>query len=58
MRAINPGHIPNTFTDAALCEVVNSIAGRTCTLLDNVNYNFEVSPLSAVYPTVLSAISV
>jgi hypothetical protein len=37
---------------------LHDIAGRTSTLLEIVNYNFEVSLLSAVYPTNLSAISV
>jgi hypothetical protein len=58
MCAINPGHIPKTFTDAALREVVDSIAGRTDTLLEIVEYNFEVSLLSTVYSTDLSAVSV
>ena len=37
---------------------LHDIAGCTGTLLEIVNYNFEVSLLSAVYPTNLGAISV
>jgi fatty acid synthase subunit beta len=58
MCAINPGHIPKTCADAALRKVVDSIAGRIGTLLEIVNYDFEVSLPPAVYPTDLRAISV
>ena len=42
MCAVNPSRISKTFTDAALREVVDSIAVRTSTLLEIVNYNVEV----------------
>ena len=42
MCAVNPSRISKTFTDAALREVVDSIAVRTGTLLEIVNYNVEV----------------
>ena len=41
--AINPSQVSTTFSDAALCEVVDSIATRTTSLLEIVNYNAEVS---------------
>ena len=44
MCAVNPSRISKTFTDAALHEVVDSIAVRTSTLLEIVNYNVEVCP--------------
>ena len=37
---------------------LRDITGCTSTLLKIANYNFEVSLLSAVYPTNISAISV
>jgi len=40
--AVNPSRISKTFTDAALREVVDSIAVRT-TLLEIINYNVKVS---------------
>jgi fatty acid synthase subunit beta len=43
MCAVNPSRISKTFTDAALREVVDSIATSTGTLLEIVNYNVEVS---------------
>ena len=42
MRAVNPSRISRTFTDAALREVVDSIAVRSGALLEIVNYNVEV----------------
>lgn len=42
MCAVNPSRISKTFTDAALREVVDTIATRTGTLLEIVNYNVEV----------------
>ncbi|KAJ7158521.1 fatty acid synthase [Mycena filopes] len=41
MCAVNPSRISKTFTDAALREVVDSIATSTGTLLEIVNYNVE-----------------
>ena len=43
MCAINPSRVSPTFSDAALREVVDSIAARTASLLEIVNYNVEVS---------------
>ena len=43
MCAINPSRVSSTFSDAALCEVVDSIATRTTSLPEIVNYNVEVS---------------
>ena len=42
MCAVNPNRISKTFTDAALREIVDSIAVRTGTLLEIINYNVEV----------------
>jgi fatty acid synthase subunit alpha len=42
MCAVNPSRISRTFTDAALREVVDSIAVRSGALLEIVNYNVEV----------------
>jgi fatty acid synthase subunit alpha len=42
MCAVNPSRISRTFRDAALREVVDSIAVRTGSLLEIVNYNVEV----------------
>ena len=42
MCAVNPSRISKTFNDAALREVVDSIATRTSTLLEIVNFNVEV----------------
>ena len=42
MCAVNPGRVSKTFNDAALREVVDSIAHRTDLLLEIVNYNVEV----------------
>ena len=42
MCGVFPSCISKTFTDAALREVVDSIAVRTGTLLEIVNYNVEV----------------
>ncbi|RPD59601.1 fatty acid synthase [Lentinus tigrinus ALCF2SS1-6] len=41
MCAVNPSRISKTFNDAALREVVDSIATRTSTLLEIVNFNVE-----------------
>ncbi|KAJ7077160.1 fatty acid synthase [Mycena belliarum] len=41
MCAVNPSRISKTFTDAALREVVDSIATSTGALLEIVNYNVE-----------------
>ncbi|RDX57079.1 fatty acid synthase [Lentinus brumalis] len=41
MCAVNPSRISKTFNDAALREVVDSIATRTGTLLEIVNFNVE-----------------
>ncbi|CAK5268309.1 unnamed protein product [Mycena citricolor] len=41
MCAVNPSRISKTFTDAALREVVDSIATLTGSLLEIVNYNVE-----------------
>jgi fatty acid synthase subunit alpha len=51
MCAVNPGRLSPTFSDAALREVVDSIATRTASLLEIVNYNVEVSLafLTAIY---------
>lgn len=46
MCAVNPSRISKTFNDAALREVVDDITQRTCTLLEIVNFNVEVSQLS------------
>jgi fatty acid synthase subunit alpha, fungi type len=42
MCAVNPSRISKTFSDAALQEVVDSIALHTGALLEIVNYNVEV----------------
>jgi fatty acid synthase subunit alpha, fungi type len=42
MCAVNPSRISRTFTDAALREVVDSIAVRSGALLEIVNYDVEV----------------
>ena len=42
MCAVNPSRISKTFSDAALREVVESIALHTGSLLEIVNYNVEV----------------
>jgi hypothetical protein len=42
MCAVNPSRISRIFTDAALREVVDSIAVRPGALLGIVNYNVEV----------------
>jgi fatty acid synthase subunit alpha, fungi type len=49
--AVNPSRVSPTFSDAALREVVDSIATRTASLLEIVNYNVEVSLafLTAIY---------
>ena len=52
MCAVNPSRISKTFSDAALREVVDSIATLTGTLLEIVNYNVEVRhilPLKLLY---------
>ena len=52
MCTVNPSHVSKTFSDAALREVVNSIATLTGTLLEIVNYNVEVRhilPLKLLY---------
>ncbi|KIM51926.1 hypothetical protein SCLCIDRAFT_18296 [Scleroderma citrinum Foug A] len=41
MCAINPSCISETFSEMALCKVVDMIATRTSTLLEIVNYNIE-----------------
>ena len=56
MCAVNPSRISKTFTDVALREVVDSIAVRTGTLLEIVNYNVEVCQFS-VHCLVFSEIS-
>jgi len=43
MCAVNPSRVSTTFSDAALREVVDSIATRIASLLEIVNYNVEVS---------------
>ena len=43
MCAVNPSRISKTFSETALREVVDTIATRTSTLLEIVNYNVEVS---------------
>ena len=43
MCAVNPSRVSPTFSDAALREVVDSIATCTTSLLEIVNYNVEVS---------------
>ncbi|KAG5638483.1 hypothetical protein H0H81_012415 [Sphagnurus paluster] len=43
MCAVNPSRISKTFSDAALREVVDSIAVITGSLLEIVNYNVEAS---------------
>ena len=43
MCTINPSRVSTTFSDAALCEVVDSIATCTASILEIVNYNVEVS---------------
>jgi fatty acid synthase subunit alpha len=47
MCAVNPSRISPSFTDAALREVVDSLASRTNTLLEIVNFNVEVVSTSA-----------
>jgi fatty acid synthase subunit beta len=42
MCVVNPSR-STTFSDAALGEVVNSIATRTASLLEIVNYNVDIS---------------
>jgi malonyl CoA-acyl carrier protein transacylase len=42
MCAVNPSRISNTFSDAALHEVIDSIALLTGSLFEIVNYNVEV----------------
>ena len=46
MCAVNPGRISKTFSETAMREVVDTIATRTGTLLEIVNYNVEVSTSS------------
>jgi fatty acid synthase subunit beta len=55
MCAVNPSRVSTTFSDAALCEVVDSIPTRTSSLLEIVNYNVEVSLtlLTAIHPNFL-----
>ena len=43
MCTVNPSWVSSTFSDAALCEVVDSIATHTTSLLEIINYNVEVS---------------
>ena len=43
MCAVNPSRISPTFSDVALRQVVDSIATRTASLLEIVDYNVEVS---------------
>ena len=43
MCAVNPSRISKTFSDAALREVVDTIAFKSSALLEIVNYNVEVS---------------
>ena len=52
MCTVNPSRVSKTFSDAALREVVDSIATLTGTLLEIVNYNVEVRhilPLKLLY---------
>ena len=49
MYAVNPSRISKTFSDAALREVVESIALHTGTLLEIVNYNVEVCNSTSLY---------
>ena len=66
MCAVNPSRISKTFSDAALREVVDSIALHTGALLEIVNYNVEVrtrcrllvSEMTASSPSTGSAICV
>lgn len=54
MCAVNPSRISKTFSDAALREVVDSIATRTGCLLEIVNYNVEVCrTFNIIFQTVL-----
>ena len=48
MCAVNPSRISPTFSDAALREVVDSIATISGSLLEIVNYNIEVSILTSL----------
>jgi fatty acid synthase subunit alpha, fungi type len=48
MCAVNPSRISPTFSDAALREVVDSIAAISGSLLEIVNYNVEVSILTSL----------
>lgn len=56
MCAVNPSRIFKTFTDAALREVVDSIATSTGALLEIVNYNVEVSRSSRILFTFFDAL--
>ena len=49
MCAVNPSRISKTFSDAALREVVDSIAATTGSLLEIVNYNVEVVLYSFIH---------
>lgn len=48
MCAVNPSRISPSFSDAALREVVETIATLTTSLLEIVNYNVEVNRLHTV----------
>ena len=58
MCAVNSSRISPTFSDAALREVVDSIATRTASLLEIVNYNVEVSLVFATAIQPISYISI
>lgn len=49
MCAVNPSRISPTFSDAALREVVDSIATISGSLLEIVNYNVEVCYLRTIF---------
>jgi malonyl CoA-acyl carrier protein transacylase len=50
MCAVNPSRISKSFNDAALREVVDSIAQSTNLLLEIVNYNVEASNIKGRVP--------
>ena len=52
MRVVNPNRVSPTFSDAALREVVDSIATRIASLLEIVNYNLNVE-VSLVFLTAI-----
>ena len=58
MCAVNPSRISPTFGDAALREVVDSIATWTASLLEIVDYNVEVNLVFATPIHLISHISI